>query len=174
MVMTADSKKKVLIFIVAYNAEKTVESVLSRIPVKDLPPGTEVLVIDDCSTDKTFEMASASRELLDGLKLIILYNPENQGYGGNQKIGYQFAINNKFDVVALLHGDGQYAPEKLPELIQPVISGEAVGTSSRTEKRNALVQVPREPDFDDFSEFDTGYASYRVSFGISDLFRSCT
>ncbi len=72
MVVTADSKKKVLIFIVAYNAEKTIESVLSRIPVKDLPPGTEVLIIDDCSTDKTFETASANRELLDGLDTPIL------------------------------------------------------------------------------------------------------
>lgn len=140
MVVTADSKKKVLIFIVAYNAEKTIESILSRIPVKDLPPGTEVLVIDDCSTDKTFETASANRELLDGLKLIVLCNPENQGYGGNQKIGFQFAIKNKFDVVALLHGDGQYAPEKLPELIQPVISGEAEACfgSRMLERRAAL------------------------------------
>ena len=77
---------------------------------------------------------------MDGLKLIVLYNPENQGYGGNQKIGYQFAIKNKFDVVALLHGDGQYAPEKLPELIQPVISGEAEACfgSRMLERRAAL------------------------------------
>ncbi len=43
--------------------------------------------------------------------LTVLYNPDNQGYGGNQKMGYHCAVRNGFDFVALLHGDGQYAPE---------------------------------------------------------------
>lgn len=104
------ARRKLLIFIVAYDAEKTIRSVLSRIPVKQLPPDTEVLVIDDSSGDKTFDLALKSRDVLQGLKLTVLFNPVNQGYGGNQKIGYQYAIQNGFDVVALLHGDGQYAP----------------------------------------------------------------
>ena len=49
----------------------------------------------------------------------------NQGYGGNQKIGYQFAIQHRFDFVALIHGDGQYAPECLPDLVRPLRDGEA-------------------------------------------------
>ena len=55
--------------------------------------------------------------------LHVLFNPVNQGYGGNQKIGYHFAIKNDFDFVALLHGDGQYAPEVLPELLKPLDQG---------------------------------------------------
>ena len=47
-------------------------------------------------------------------KITVLRTPENQGYGGNQKLGYRYAIDNGFDIVALVHGDGQYAPEKLP------------------------------------------------------------
>jgi glycosyltransferase involved in cell wall biosynthesis len=54
-----------------------------------------------------------------------LVNPENQGYGGNQKLGYQYALNNGFDFVALLHGDGQYAPELLPALAEPLREGSA-------------------------------------------------
>jgi 2-polyprenyl-3-methyl-5-hydroxy-6-metoxy-1,4-benzoquinol methylase len=50
---------------------------------------------------------------------------ENQGYGGNQKLGYRYAIDHGFDIVALIHGDGQYAPEKLPELLEPLVRGEA-------------------------------------------------
>ncbi len=117
--------KRVLIFIVAYNAEKTIASVLSRIPVGRLPADAEVLIIDDCSADKTFPAARESQDKVAGLKVTILHNPVNQGYGGNQKLGYQYAIEKGFDVVVLLHGDGQYAPEKLPELIQPVLAGEA-------------------------------------------------
>ena len=51
--------------------------------------------------------------------------PENQGYGGNQKLGYRYAIDNGFDIVALVHGDGQYAPEKLPILVMPLVNEEA-------------------------------------------------
>ena len=52
--------------------------------------------------------------------LPIFYNSKNQGYGGNQKIGYHYAIKKEFDYVVLLHGDGQYAPEQLPRLIKEI------------------------------------------------------
>ena len=55
----------------------------------------------------------------------VLFNPVNQGYGGNQKIGYHFAIEQGFDFVALVHGDGQYAPECLPDLVRPLREGRA-------------------------------------------------
>ena len=117
--------KKLLIFVVAYNAEKTIESVLSRIPVAELPDATEVLIIDDSSQDETFEKARDSRGAAAGLPVTVLRTPENQGYGGNQSIGYRYAVENGFDVVALVHGDGQYAPEKLPGLVAPVLADEA-------------------------------------------------
>jgi len=116
---------KLLIFVVAYNAEKTIEHVLNRIPVEKLPAATEVLVIDDESADRTFQLAEAYVKAHPTMKLTVLRNPRNQGYGGNQKIGYEYAIENGFDAVALLHGDGQYAPEKLPDLVQPVLDGRA-------------------------------------------------
>ncbi|MBN1557823.1 MAG: glycosyltransferase [Lentisphaerae bacterium] len=117
--------KKVLIFIVAYHAESTIAQVLERIPADALPPGTDVLVIDDESSDRTFEEALRRRETLGPLHLTVLSNPVNQGYGGNQKLGYRYAIEHGYDAVALLHGDAQYAPEKLPELIGPILRGEA-------------------------------------------------
>jgi glycosyltransferase involved in cell wall biosynthesis len=64
----------------------------------------------------------------------------NQGYGGNQKLGYRYAIDHGFDIVALIHGDGQYAPEKLPVLLEPFIKGEAdaVFGSRMINKQDAL------------------------------------
>ena len=123
--MNAASEKKVLILIVAYNAEKTISSVIRRIPVEKLPDGIEVLILDDSSSDNTFVTAQANAGGCSIPKITVLRNPVNQGYGGNQKIGYEYAIQKGFDVVALVHGDGQYAPEKLPELIKPVFDGEA-------------------------------------------------
>jgi len=131
---------RLLIFIVAYNAEKTIESVLTRIPAEIFAYDYEILIIDDQSTDATFERAALHKRLHRELNLTVLFNPQNQGYGGNQKIGYQYAIDHGFDVVALLHGDGQYAPEMLPTLVGPVVQGEAdaVFGTRMAEKGRAL------------------------------------
>ena len=118
--------KRLLIFIVAYNAEQTITKVLQRIPAGLRTPEVEVLIVDDFSQDKTFETSLRFQQTEDlGLKLTVLRTPENQGYGGNQKLGYRYAIDQGFDFVALIHGDGQYAPEKLPELLAPLLRGEA-------------------------------------------------
>ena len=138
--MTSDRNPRVLVFIVAYYAESTILDVLRRIPAL---PGydTEVLIIDDGSSDATYALAEKLRRVGDYRhKLTVLANPVNQGYGGNQKLGYHFAIEHGFDFVVLLHGDGQYAPERLPELLAPLRRGEAdvVLGSRMLVRRNAL------------------------------------
>ena len=139
--MTVDlSQKRILVFVVAYNAEKTIGTVLRRIPAELRGGNAEVLVIDDSSKDQTFAESLAHEKRIEGLKITILRTPLNQGYGGNQKLGYRYAIDNGFDYVALVHGDGQYAPEKLPELLGPLVRGEAgaVFGSRMMEKGGAL------------------------------------
>lgn len=120
-------RPRLLVFIVAYNAERTIDHVLGRIPAGlSSAYEVEVLAIDDASPDRTFETArevSAAQRL--PFPITVLRNPVNQGYGGNQKIGFFYALQNNFDFVALIHGDGQYAPESLPELIEPLRRGEA-------------------------------------------------
>jgi glycosyltransferase involved in cell wall biosynthesis len=119
---SSNLKKRVLIFIVAYNAENTIQHVIRRIPISLSTYGTEVLIIDDSSPDNTFRRAhDLAKNGEAPFPLTVLYNPVNQGYGGNQKIGFQYAIRNDFDIVALIHGDGQYAPECLPDLLCPLL-----------------------------------------------------
>ena len=138
--MTPDRPPRVLVFIVAYHAETTILGVLERIPAL---PGydVEVLMIDDGSTDGTFALSERLRRLSTYRhKLTVLANPVNQGYGGNQKLGYHYAIEHGFDFVVLVHGDGQYAPEMLPEMLAPLARGEAdvVHGSRMLVARNAL------------------------------------
>src|ERR1700758_4128969 len=116
--------KRLLIFIVAYNAEGTIEKVLRRIPQSLRTRDTEVLIIDDSSSDDTFARGVGYQRQHSDFNITVLRTPENQGYGGNQKLGYRYAIDNGFDIVALLHGDGKYAPEKLPALLKPVVASE--------------------------------------------------
>jgi glycosyltransferase involved in cell wall biosynthesis len=173
-------RPKVLIFIVAYEAEATLQQVLARIPDDVFREfATEVLVIDDASRDRTFEMgvrsAAASRHRIN-----VLYNAVNQGYGGNQKLGYQYALRHGFDFVVLLHGDGQYAPERIPVLLAPLVEDKAdavfgsrmlvrhgalrggmplykyVGNKILTTAQNALLGA-------NLSEFHSGFRAYRVA-----------
>jgi glycosyltransferase involved in cell wall biosynthesis len=132
-------RKRLLIFIVAYNAQTTIGKVLSRIPRSLRGDNVEVLIIDDSSQDDTFGNGLRYQQRDADFKITVLRTPENQGYGGNQKLGYRYAIDNGFDIVALVHGDGQYAPEKLPELLAPLIAGEtdAVFGSRMIDKRAA-------------------------------------
>ena len=58
-------KYKLLIFIVAYNHEKTIESVINRIPKKLLKLyDLEILIIDDASSDKTFEISKKIKRII--------------------------------------------------------------------------------------------------------------
>ena len=120
-------RPRLLVFIVAYHAEKTIQPTLERLPSRLLDDyDVEVLVIDDSSTDTTFDKGEAIRRAgAFPFALTVLFNPVNQGYGGNQKIGFHYALERGFDFVALLHGDGQYAPERLPDLTGPLAAGEA-------------------------------------------------
>ena len=134
----------ILIFIVAYNAEKTIKSVVSRIPKKlSSQYNLEILIIDDSSQDKTFELSKKIKKYYSNssFKINVFYNPVNQGYGGNQKIGYHYSIKNNFDYVVLLHGDGQYAPEILPKLLKSFSdnsNSDVVIGSRMIEKKRAL------------------------------------
>jgi glycosyltransferase involved in cell wall biosynthesis len=115
---------KIGILVVAYNAVDTLAAVLDRIPADFRSKVTEVVVSDDASQDSTYLVGLGYSQTSD-LPITVIRQPENLGYGGNQKAGYRYAIDHGLDVVVLLHGDGQYAPESLPELVAPLERGEA-------------------------------------------------
>ncbi len=176
------NKKRVLIFIVSYNAENFITSVLERIPIEVWDNDVyevEVLVIDDESPDETYFRAVDYHRTHPKHTITVLRNPKNQGYGGNQKLGYYYAIKNRFDVVLLLHGDGQYAPEYVPAMLQPILEDEAdvvfgsrmihkadalsggmplykwLGNQFLTSVQNRILKTK-------LAEFHSGYRAYRV------------
>lgn len=138
------NKKRVLIFVVSFKAEEYISSVLARIPENiRLNPffNVEVLVIDDESGDRTFQRAQDFATHVENLKVVVLHNPKNQGYGGNQKIGYHYAIQMNFDAVILLHGDGQYPPEFIEQMLLPLLNDQAdVVLGSRMMNRRAALR----------------------------------
>jgi glycosyltransferase involved in cell wall biosynthesis len=112
--------KRIGILIVAYNAVSTLAQVLDRIPREFVPRITEVLMCDDHSQDSTYLVGLGYQQQVRDLPLRVIRHPRNLGYGGNQKAGYRWAIEQGLDIVVLLHGDGQYAPEILPDIVEPL------------------------------------------------------
>ncbi len=120
------AQPRIAICVVAYNAVTTLAETLDRIPADVLSRIEEIYVFDDSSRDDTY-LVGMGYKTVKGLggKLNIYRNPVNLGYGGNQKLGYDYAIQKGYDAVVLLHGDGQYAPEVLGDLLAPIERGEA-------------------------------------------------
>ncbi len=115
---SSEESSKILVFVVAYNAVKTISSVFDRLPKQVINnPKFHILVIDDCSLDATASTAAAHVRTRKYGNVSILRNNRNMGYGGNQKLGYRYAIEHGYDLVVLLHGDGQYAPELVLEFV---------------------------------------------------------
>ncbi len=171
---------KVGVLVVAYEAEATLESVLNRIPETFRASLHAILVCDDASTDDTYQVGMRVKDSRPELPLQVLRRPVNLGYGGNQKAGYRWMIDNGLDVVVLLHGDGQYAPEFLPQMAAPILEGRAdvvfgsrmlepgaalrggmpkykfVGNKILTFLQNRLAGVR-------LSEWHSGYRAYSIS-----------
>ncbi len=173
---------KTLILITAFNVEKIIEEVILRLPkkLKESHINAEILIIDDASDDNTLKKIISIRDKYQDYKITCLSNKVNLGYGGNQKIGYYYAIKNNFDYVVLLHGDGQYAPEKILDMLNPLINNQAdaVQGSRMIKKTDALRgRMPLYKFFGNIgltliqnfliglnlSEYHSGYRSYRVS-----------
>ena len=111
------------IVVVAYNAASTLAAVLDRLPQSFRSRVAEVVVCDDASSDCTYTVGKEYQAETD-LPLTVIRRPQNLGYGGNQKAAYRWAIDNGLDIVVLLHGDGQYAPEVIEDLVAPFASEE--------------------------------------------------
>jgi glycosyltransferase involved in cell wall biosynthesis len=172
-------RTKVGILIVAFEAERFIENVLARIPSELRDLFAEIVVIDDSSFDRTFDVATEAGDRIGLQNLLVLRTPFNRGYGGNQKLGYLNAIEHDLDYVILLHGDGQYAPEYLPQIVNAFGDGDAdVVIGSRMIRRmdalrghmplykwvgnQILTTVENRMLGSHLSEFHSGYRAYKV------------
>jgi glycosyltransferase involved in cell wall biosynthesis len=172
------------VLIVAYNAASTLASVLDRLPRRFHSRVEHVLICDDASEDDTYTVGLGYQAIAD-LPITVVRHAENLGYGGNQKAGYRWALDHGLDIVVLLHGDGQYAPEVIEDLVVPLEDGRAdavfgsrlltpgaarsggmpiykyIGNRILTRYENAMTGM-------DLSEWHSGYRAYRVD-ALSDI-----
>ena len=107
---------KVLAIIPVYNEEKTVFSVVKDI--KNNFPQIDVIVVNDGSTDNTYDSAVSSGA-------VVLDLPFNLGIGGAMQTGYLFAWKNNYDIAIQVDGDGQHDCLYMEKLMEPLMNGQA-------------------------------------------------
>lgn len=168
--------KKLIIFVPAYNAEKTIASVFDRFPALIIKRASEILVLDNNSKDNTYKAILKYKKNNKLRKLTLVKNKKNLGYGGSKKKAFQYAIDKHYDIFVVVHADGQYPPEKLMDLITPIEKNKAdlvigsrinelkggmklwklLGNRALTKLENAVFGL-------NLHEFHSGFKAYNVN-----------
>ncbi len=107
---------KLLIIVPAYNEEGNILTTLEDL--KNYCPYADLIVINDCSKDKT-------KKLLKDTGTSFLDLPVNLGIGGAVQAGYMYAEQNDYDIAIQFDGDGQHRADCIHKLIQPILDGKS-------------------------------------------------
>lgn len=107
---------KVSVVVPAYNEETQIARVIET--MTDLVD--RIIIIDDCSRDKTAEIVKAHPAHKEG-RVVLIEHEKNQGVGGAIASGYKWSRDNDYDISVVMAGDGQMDPADLPTLLDPIV-----------------------------------------------------
>lgn len=125
---------RIVVVIPAYNEEEAIASAVASVPSFV----DQIIVVDDCSRDRTGERASQT-----GREALVLRHSANRGVGASIVTGYREAVLRKFDVAVVMAGDGQMDPDDLPALLDPIAEGSAdYVKGNRFAHRELFTQMP--------------------------------
>jgi glycosyltransferase involved in cell wall biosynthesis len=110
----SDERATLTVIIPAYNEEDTILRVIER--VREVPFSLQIIVIDDCSSDRTAELVQD----LPGVEL--LRHQRNQGKGAALRTGFARATGR---IVVVQDADLEYDPTDIPDLVRPILAGHA-------------------------------------------------
>ena len=129
---------KLVVTIPAYNEEETVARVVTEIPrAIEGVDQVEVLVIDDGSSDGTVQQAKEA-----GADRVVSHTAKN-GVGAAFSTGKDFALRMGADIIVTMDADGQFDPNDIPRLIEPILQGQAdFVTGSRFLDRSLKPKMP--------------------------------
>jgi len=110
---------KLVVLIPVFNEEDTIEKIILNVPRKIFGiEKVEVLIVDDGSTDKTYDLA-----LNAGADKIVNHH-QNLGVGAALKTGIKNAISMNADIVVTIDGDSQFDPKEIPKMLIPIINNQ--------------------------------------------------
>jgi len=114
---------RIIIVMPAYQAGKTIASVFDRIPKKTYNRIYKIIIVNDGCTDNTVKVIEKLKKRYKKIEVIV--HKKNKGYGAAQKTGFNEVLRLKGDIGVLLHSDGQYPPELMDKLLEPIIDNKA-------------------------------------------------
>ncbi len=110
--------KSVAVVIPCYNEALQIGKVVDNLPHYV----DSIIIIDDKSKDDTVSVVKEKAK--ENKKIELLIHEVNQGVGGAIATGYKWTLQKDYDIIVVMDGDGQMAPEDLPAILEPVVSGE--------------------------------------------------
>ncbi|MEI8140643.1 MAG: glycosyltransferase family 2 protein [bacterium] len=110
-----DILKKTLVIIPAFNEQAALPSLIAE--VRAVAPGTHILIINDCSLDRTAEVAREQG-------VLVLDLPCNLGVGGAVQAGFRYAHTHGYNYIIRCDGDGQHPPSEIPKLVAAMAEGD--------------------------------------------------
>jgi len=170
-------KPRCCLYVPCYNAERWLARTVARISWEHLPAELEysLLFVDNASVDGTWNEIERLRQVHGGAAI---RHQTNRGYGGSVKTAFGHCLSEGFDILAILHADGQYAPEELPRLLRELLERPPVAlhfgsrlTGSPLKggmplykflANHALSALQNAALGTRLSEFHSGYRLYRV------------
>ncbi len=131
--------KKLAVVVPAYNEELLITRTITSIPSYV----DKIIVVDDCSKDRTVECVNELFQQ-DPNRILLITHDQNQGVGGAIASGYTWCRDHDYEIAVVMAGDAQMDPEDLPALLQPILSGEFDFTKgNRLFTGEAWKQIPR-------------------------------
>lgn len=107
--------KKVIVFMPAYNAARTLRKTYDEIMAQEIVD--LVIIVDDASSDETVQIAKELPQTL------VHTHASNRGYGANQKTSYRLALEQGGDIIIMVHPDYQYTPKLIPAMASMIGNG---------------------------------------------------
>jgi glycosyltransferase involved in cell wall biosynthesis len=130
--------KTVAVVVPAYKEEKLISRVIETMPEYV----DHIIIVDDCSPDRTSEVVKSLQPAHP--RVVLIRHEVNQGVGGAIATGYKWARDHKIDATAVMAGDAQMDPDDLPNLLDPVVAGQVdYAKGNRLISGEAWYKVPR-------------------------------
>ena len=132
-------EQKVTVVVPAYNEETQIARVIDTMPEFV----DKIVIIDDCSSDRTSEVIKLHPGMAAG-RIELIPHKHNQGVGGAIATGYKWSRDHGFDIAVVMAGDGQMDPLDLPAIIDPIVDDKVDYTKgNRLVTGEAFKKIPK-------------------------------